>query len=363
MKLLLLSKRFGTGKDSILEDFGRQVRLAESLTKAGAKVHLIAADYIKKQTFSTSLNNFKVTVLPFGFISFLKYIVKIRNIIKKENFDAIIASSDPIFGIIAYLTKQKTPLIYDAQDNYEEYTSHKIPFVKALEKMVLRKADFVICVSNPLLRSIKEYNKRVLVIPNGIDYNRIKPLDKLKARKKYKLPLKASVIAYAGIDYPRIVSIKFIIKSFNILKKKHKNVHLLLIGNGNKAIAKKFNDKTRITTFESVSYSILMELLSSADIFVLPYNDTPFTKMSNPYKLSEYMVFSKPIVCSDFGEMKSILNKYPQLIFKPNNSDDFVKKLELALRIGKVDYSEQLKKMLWDSIVKKLYDNIKILMK
>ncbi|MAE42693.1 hypothetical protein CMO93_02895 [Candidatus Woesearchaeota archaeon] len=360
MKLLFLAKRFGSGKDAILEDFGRQVRLAENLVKLGNEVHLIAADYIEKRTFEKTLHGIKVVVIPFGLFSFSSYISRLRKKIRKESYDAIIASSDPIFGIIAYIIAQKTPIIYDVQDNYFSYTSYKFPFVRFFEKKVLKRAVLVTTVSNSLLNHIKKVNKKCILVKNGIDSKKIKPIDKFESRKKYNLPIESTIIAYSAryVDVNQKLAIDFLVKNYNILKKKHKNLYLLLIGEGNPSRIKKDKDNKGIISFESLSHDKLIELLSSADILTIPYVLTPFTEFSFPYKLSEYMVFSKPVVCSDIGEMKTLMKPHPQLLFKQNNSEDFIKKIELALKIKNVDYSQQLKDLTWNKITKKLHNAV-----
>jgi len=327
------------------------------------EVDLIAADYVKNQKFEKLLNGINVTVVPFGFFSFPSYITKLRKKIRNGKYDAVIASSDPIFGIVAYLVNQNTPIVYDVQDNYLTYKSSKLPFIRFLEKKVLKKALFVTVVSKSLQVEIKKYNNKIIIVENGIDPQRIKPLSQIESKKKYRLPKKATIIAYAGSEDPQKLSIDFIIKSYNLLKRKHKNVYLLLIGDGNTSIVAKEKDSKGIISFESVDYDILMELLSSADIFLLPYKNTPFTKMSIPYKLSEYMLFSKPIVSSNFGDMKTILKNTPQLLYEPNNIKDFINKLELALKIKKVDYSKQLQKLRWDNITYKLHKTLISLLK
>lgn len=358
MRLLVLTKRFGSGKDSILEDFGRQIRLAENLVKLGNKVDLIAADYVKHQKFKKSLNGINVDVVPFGFFSFLGYVSRLRKRIHDIRYDAVIASSDPIFGVVAHIASQKTPIVYDVQDNYMAYKSSKMPFIRLFEKKALKKAILVTTVSRTLWNEIKKYNKESIIIENGIDPKLIRLVPKAESRKKYKLPEKSAIIAYAGSDDPQKVSIDFIIKGYNLLKQKHKNVCLLLIGDGNTARVSKEKDNKGIIAFESVSYETLMELLSSADAFLLPYKDTPFTKMSMPYKLPEYMAFSKPIVCSNFGDMKSMLKNTPQLLYEPDNADEFIKRIELALKIKNINYSKQLQKLKWITIADKLNKKI-----
>ena len=78
MKLLFLTKRFGSGKDNVLEDFGRQIRLAQYLVKAKNDVHLIAADYKKKQRFEKELHKIKISVRPLDIFLIYKFIRQTR---------------------------------------------------------------------------------------------------------------------------------------------------------------------------------------------------------------------------------------------------------------------------------------------
>lgn len=360
MKLLLLTKRFGSGKDHILEDFGRQVRLAQYLAKADNEVHMIAADYTKKQSFSKELHKMKVFVYPLSLFSIINFMKKLRNKIKKEKYDAIIASGDPIFGIMAYFSNKKIPIIYDLQDNFEEYKAYRIPSIKYFDRKVLKKSKLVIVVSNSLGKVAEKFNKKIAMITNGVDLNKIKVLNKNKARKKLRLSLKAKIIGYAGRYEGRgqKEGIDLLIQAFQKFKKQNNNAYLLLIGDGNTLRINKEKDKNRIIVRESVSHEKLMEFLSAADILVIAHIQSEFTKyMYSPYKLSEYMVFSKPIVCSDVGEMKSLFNS--KLIFKQNNIQDLIEKLKIAMNINKINYSKQLKKLNWEYLAKKLDKEIR----
>jgi glycosyltransferase involved in cell wall biosynthesis len=362
MNLLMLAKRFGSGKDAILDDFGRQVRLAENLVRLGNKVDLVAADYVKHKKLKKNLNGVDVDVVPLSFFSFLSYVLRLRKKISYGKYDAVIASSDPVFGVAAYLAAGKTAVVYDVQDDYGSYRSSRIPFLRLLEKKVIRKSILVTAVSKTLEKDVKKYNNTTIVIENGIDSRLIKPIPQLKSRKKYGLPEKGIIIAYAGSEDPYKVSIDFIIKGFNLFRQKNPNAYLLLIGDGNISFVNRHRDKG-VMAFDSVSYKSLMELLSSADVFLLPYKDTMFTKMSMPYKLSEYMAFSKPIVCSDFGDMGAFLKNTSQLIFKPENINDFAKKIQLAVKIRKVSYSKQLQSLKWREIAFKLHKKLSFLLK
>lgn len=354
MKILVLTKRFGSGKDHILDNFGRQVRIAENLQKIGNDVHILAADYTKKENFNDTNGKVKIFVWPLSIITLPLFIHKLKKLIKKEKYDAIFASSDPIFGVIAYFARKRIKLIYDIQDNYEEYKSYKIPLLKKYEQRAIKSAHLITTASPGLKNSVKHLNKNCIVIENGIDKKRIKIISKEKARKKYKLPT-GKIIAYSGRynGTAQKEGIDSLIKAMQIIKKSHKNYHLILIGDGNKQRIEKESDKTHIHTFDSVDYQTLMEMLSVADVFVIPYTKTPFTDiMYTPYKMAEYMLFSKPIICSDVGEMKKLLK--PKYIFQPGNEYDISNKIEIAVKVKKEDYSDQLKKLEWKTLAEKL---------
>ena len=340
MKILFLAKRFTSGKDAVKDNFGRQVRLAEQLQKRGHTVHFLAADYIKKQHFDSRIGNVKIFVRPLKVWNSLPFILSLRKRIRKEKYNAIFAGSDPIFGIIALITRQGTPFVYEIQDMYEFYKSYKFPFIRMLEKKAIINASLIVAASPRLGKRYHNLNKNVVSITNGVDPEKCRPIDKNKARNMFRLP-KGRIVAYAG-RRDRIIE-----KSIDLLIKSMKHVDnatLLLVGDGNKSRAEK--EGKNIIGFDSVEYRKLMNLLSAADVLVIayPYEFAKFGYTS--FRLAEYMCFSRPIVCPDIGDYKMVL-KTPHLMYRQNDQYDIAKKINAALKIKKVDYSPQLKKLTW----------------
>ena len=56
MKILVVMKRFGTNKDMVMEDFGRQIRLFENLSKEH-EIDFLCMDYKKKENKDVKRNN------------------------------------------------------------------------------------------------------------------------------------------------------------------------------------------------------------------------------------------------------------------------------------------------------------------
>ena len=57
MKILVLMKRFGTNKDLVMQNFGRQIRLFEQIKKFGHDVDFLCADFKKFESRKVENDN------------------------------------------------------------------------------------------------------------------------------------------------------------------------------------------------------------------------------------------------------------------------------------------------------------------
>ncbi len=347
MKILVLAKRFTSGKDSVKDNFGRIIRLFEQVSEKH-EVTILEADHIKKEQFETRIGRMSIKVIPFSPIKLLSYYLNLKREVA-NGCDIIYATSHPLFGAAALFMKKihGIPLAYDIQDNYEAYTSN--PFFLYISDSAAKNSKIVSCASNIIAEKARLFNRNAVVVPNGYDPRICKPLDKNACRKKLKLPMKARIIAYTGS--PEYRGIGNLLKGFEKLKKKRKNIYLLLVGSGIKKEFKRL-DNERAIMLESMPYEKLFAAINAADVMVMPYPRNKFTDvMLAPYKLVEYMACGKPIVISDVGEMKRLA---PRFVFREGDIEDMNRKIEEALRCERVDYENVLKKLTWKALGEKL---------
>src|SRR3989338_2107517 len=220
MKILILMKRFGANKDMVGKDFGRQIWLFENLAKKH-QIDFLCPDYTKKESKTVKRKGIRYFIAPVSFLSLFSFIIKAKKLAKNENYDMIVATSDPLLGILGNRLSKKlnVPLIYDLQDNFEAYSSCKIPFVRKLHRKAVEDADIVMTVSEELKNYISSGRKKpAYVIWNGIEPNLFKPIDREKARKKLKLPLKSKIIAYIG-HLEKLKGADMLLESFEKVKK------------------------------------------------------------------------------------------------------------------------------------------------
>ena len=358
MKILVLTSRYTATRDIIGEDFGRQTRLFEALKKFNHCIDFFCADYKKFENKDRSLHGIKVFIRPFSIFHFLNFTASLKNRIKKEKYDLIIATSDPLWGPIGYFTskKYKIKFLYDLHDNYETYAIYKIPFFKYLDRFVIKNSDLVTTVSYSLKDKIKNVRwKNVFVVQNGANTSLFKPLNKNQCRTYLKLPKNAKIIAYTG-SLQRTQGIDLLLEAFNSLKNEIPNLHLVIAGRFLKCEEKYINLKHEGVIYKggSVQQKNIVKIINSADVAVIPNTLNNFTKYCFPYKIVEYMACNVPIVATDVGDVGKILSYCKNSLCRPNSIEDMKDKIKKQLKIKSINYRKIAVKNSWGSIAKKL---------
>ena len=283
MKILVFTSRYTASRDIIDEDFGRQVRLFEQLRKFGHEIDFFCVDYKKLENRNAKLHGIDVFIRPFNPVKILSLISNLRKIIEKRSYDLMIATSDPLWGVIGYFIAGKYGIkfVYDLQDNYLVYKSYKIPFFGFFERHVTRNSDLVMAASNILAENAKKIRKgRIATIPNGADLRIFKPLNKINSRKKLKLPVNAKIISYIG-SIQKIQGVDILIKAFEELRKEIKDLNLLIVGRIGTVYRENFDFKKEgIIYLGSVPQKDVVLAINSSDVLVVPYPKNIFTEVA-----------------------------------------------------------------------------------
>tara|TARA_Y100000310_G_scaffold262419_1_gene272078 strand:- start:2656 stop:3744 length:1089 start_codon:yes stop_codon:yes gene_type:complete len=353
MRVLVIMKRFGANKDMVMQNFGRQVRLFESLSKLGRKIDFLCPDYKKFENKDIKRNKINFYIRPYSPLNHFQFIKILKNLIKKNKYDFIVSTTDPLIGILGYRYSKKFDVkhIYDMQDEYSSYDAYKIPFIKNLDKKAVKNSDIVITVSDSLNKYVKKNRKKpTYTIQNGIDLGLFKKIDKSSARKILKLP-KGRIIVYTG-EISRFKGVDILIHAFNKIRQKYPNTYLLLSGKINKNI----NIKQKNIIFREFPKREELALgINAADVAVVPNPKNKFTEYCFPYKLCEYMACNVPIVATNVGDVSVLLKKNHGSLCKPNDVEDLSEKIIAALkRKRKVNYRNDLRQFTWKKLSKKL---------
>jgi|GEM_PF-2113413 glycosyltransferase involved in cell wall biosynthesis len=362
MKILVFTSRYTASRDIINEDFGRQVRLFEQLGKLGHEIDFFCADYKKFENKNVSLHNLGIFIRPFRPLRLFSFLLGLGKIIKSGNYDLVIATSDPLWGIIGYFTAKKYGIkfVYDVQDNYLVYKSYKMPFLGLFERHVVRNSDLVMCASNILADNTKKIRKtRTITIPNGVDTEIFRPLGMADSRKMLKLPADAKIISYIG-SIQRIQGVDILIKAFDGLRKEIRNIRLMIAGRVGTVVRENFDlGKEGMIYLGSLPQEKVAYAINASDVLVIPYPKNKFTEvMFAPYKLVEFMACNRPVVVTDAGEMHRHI-KDKRMVAKAGDAEDLKEKIKYALKLKKVNSRNAAMKFEWKNIAGKLDEAIK----
>jgi glycosyltransferase involved in cell wall biosynthesis len=171
-----------------------------------------------------------VTLQPLLLLASIKFIRRIRErpTIHSHDFNTLLP------GKLLRNLGLASALVYDCHEfSFAAYTElfNKVlgKAVRVLEAHLVKSADLVITVSNPLAQYLGHFARQVHVIYNCPNKDDIPQLSKRKARAKLGLPVNKFVVANIGeIRYDSTVDL--LLKAFSLKPVKGTGIHLLVIG-------------------------------------------------------------------------------------------------------------------------------------
>ncbi|PIE66206.1 MAG: hypothetical protein CSA26_01315 [Desulfobacterales bacterium] len=231
-----------------------------------------------------------------------------------NNYDCVISSySPPAVHIVAQKIKKLHPNIIWIADFRDLWAYNHLQHAKGLlgvyekykERRILRCADVLITVSDPLTEKMKKYypNKKIVTIENGFDEEQF-PLWKKNIKKKKLLGDKL-VITYTGTIYDGKMDPRPLFRACNELIDenfiKKENLSICFYGNNTNELSSLINKYNynkysiiELKGFVSRKQSLLVQKNSDLLLF-LEWND-PYAKGILTGKLFEYLVSGVPIL-------------------------------------------------------------------
>lgn len=188
--------------------------------------------------------------------------------------------------------------------------------ISAWQLFCIKNADEIIVPSNYFKGEVIEFcnleQERIHVIPNGIDTELFKPLEK---------NIEEPTLFFAGGESVRKGS-DIVIDSFIQLKNEFEKLKLIIIGTSN---LKRFQDRLKennvqigsdILCFQRIPYSQMPYYINQADIVLHPSYHETFGGI-----IAEAMACEKPVVTTNTTAMPEIVGDTNALI-EPNNSQE-----------------------------------------
>lgn len=300
----------------------------------------------------------------------LSHLKKISEI--SEEYDLII-SSNIIPGFWANFND--TPVLIDYLDYFpESASSYYNPPLKTLVKHTagyitdfnLKNAEGIITPTKKFKNFLKKkIDKKIYVIPNGIDTDIIHPSDPSNIEDVYSL--KHPVLGYAG-SLEKWIDLESIIELMPSLIDRYPRIKLLIVGPGLhtnygsrlKKLAEEKKVDDRVVFTGGVKYQNLAPYISAMDVGLNPRKEIAMNKLTFGSKVLNYLGCGVPVLSKNMPTVERLFGK-DKGVYTYSNDEEFLGELVLAL--NKKVNPDWIKKFDWDKIAemyeKAIYDVLK----
>ena len=269
----------------------------------------------------------------------------IRAAAVKEEIDIIHAHSSYLNGIRGNIVGRELgiPTVYEVRGLWQDTAvaisgidkKHwKYRFVDYMERRAMLGADRVIAISHRLRdeliqKGIEE--KRLSVVPNGVDLDTFKPKEKnARILKQYDLQGKI-VIGFIG-SIRKLEGLSLFIDHLPELTNQYENIRVLLVGDGDevtvlKDMTTKRSLQKQVIFTGRVNHDDILDYYSVIDIFVYPRINSKVNQKVTPLKPLEAMAMQKVVIGSDVGGLKELIQEGKNgLLFRTDDGEHLVRR-------------------------------------
>lgn len=253
----------------------------------------------------------KIGMVSYGILMYLSVLKTITRLWKTFDFDAIdshFVYPDGFAGVLLGRHFRKPVVVSARGSDINQYK--KLPLIRRLLQFTLRNADRVIAVSHSLKGSMIDLDvpaDKIVVIPNGIDLSKFKPLPREKAKRALGLPDERVILSVGNLNQNK--GFDLLIRAMRILAD-HPGTGrttLTIIGDGpahkplsHLAASLKLHDRVRLVG--SVSHDALYLWYSAADVFCLASG-----REGLPNVILESLACGTPVVATAVGGIPEII--------------------------------------------------------
>ena len=338
------------------------IHIINSLKKGGAENNLFRLCKFQKEKYQAKINITIITLIDNGYYeetlkklginifslkideknktkNFLNKIFKFRQFMKNQNPDVIQSWMYHSNFITIFLQKKFHDKIFwnirHSQLNYKYSKKNTILislicglFSKSVPKKIMycSKTSINFHVDNHFYS-----RKKTNLIYNGFSGKKFYPSKILRSnfRKKNRIEESTIVLGYAG-RYSKQKNIYNLLVAFSKMSKNYKNIYLMMAGRDINTQNKELNSfvsnlKINNKVILLDEQKNLIEFYNGIDLLMLTSHSESF-----PNVLAESMLCSTPVLSSNVGCAKEIVNKFG-FILNNNNSESIIMKLEKFL--------------------------------
>ncbi len=261
-------------------------------------------------------------------------IIKTWRVVRSERVELIHAHwviPTGLIGVVVGKYLSRKPVVITAHRADITVFPQKSKLARLAAKFVLRKADYIVAVSEVLKEKIRrEYGigeEKMTVINMGVNKHLFKQREKKAVRQKLGLPKTSKIVLFAG-GLIRVKGLAYLMHSaVQIIKAKHDTL-FILVGTGSleeqlKDTVLKLGISAQVRFVGERPHAEVPLWINSADVVVLPSFDEGL-----PMLIMEALASGVPVVATCVGGTPEVIKDSRNgFLVEPRNVDDLAKKI------------------------------------
>lgn len=350
---------------SLLEPSALRIRyLAKEISKRGNQVKLIYFSRPKdlndpRNIYLSSEFNIKEFSFQRRRVFLLKNIYRLFKLAKDADvihFQKCISYAS-IPCLLIGILKNK-PIHYDWDDwEIQIYNrgSHSSKIMACYINILERNIPYLVDTISVASQNLKDLclglgvkEDRIFQSPVGADLYKFNPsINGGQIKKKYNL--NTLTVLYLG-HIGAAQYIDMFIRAARIVLDKKIEANFMVVGDGFrlpelKALACNLGLEGKIIFTGAVEHDLVPQYIAACDIAVACFENNEVTRCKSPLKIAEYMASGKPIVASNVGEVKNMLDGCG-ILTEPGDVYDLVEGIERLLNNEKlrIDLGQKARK-------------------
>lgn len=278
---------------------------------------------------------------PLTGISYSQFISRyaIKNINPKPDLIHAHFSYPDGHGMMKLSKKWKVPLVISALGTIERKVAYEGSYTSKQIFQAMNFADRILSVSEDLKLHIMNLGikpEKVIVVPNGVDIEKFKPVKKEKARNLLNLSQDKKIVLFVGA-LRKIKGVDYLIEAAKAFVDRDTELFMVGRDDGLKKSLDKRAEELKISNFIKftgpVNHEDIPFWISASDILVLPS-----LSEGRPNVILEALACEIPVVATDVGGIPELLIQGETGYLVPAKNP-----VELSKRISKLLEDEDLR--------------------
>lgn len=212
--------------------------------------------------------------------------------------------------------------------------------LRARARQWMFRASRVVTVTDRLAdRAREQYHlspERITTVPNGVDVERFKPIDRAEARRGLP-PLDGRWIVFVGNLVPW-QGLDTLIRASPALHRDHGDLRFIVIGDGVQRhtlenLATEVGTSNRFAFVGAIPHDAVPAYINASEVCVAPFSRRRNEEVGlSPLKLYEYLSCARPVVASDLPGLDFVRLQAAGVLIPPDNPDALADALSHLLK-------------------------------